>query len=138
MSPNGKCFGCGINRFQFCAMLSWSFTLFFGTQMIFSIYSIYIPRWKCLETSCHTSQTTNYTTPISNHTTTTTDPHIFSRDCAMYKCCPLDQVAYHKKVGNILPIHESWREIKISRCWNLINYWQWKGSDIELDPTNTN
>lgn len=40
-----------MNRFHFLAALTWQFTIFFATQMIFSIFSVYVPRWRCRNSS---------------------------------------------------------------------------------------
>ncbi|VDD95558.1 unnamed protein product [Enterobius vermicularis] len=36
-----------INRFHLFVLITWQFSIFFGSQMIFSIFSNYTPRWRC-------------------------------------------------------------------------------------------
>ena len=53
------------NRFHILVAICWQFTLFFGTQMIFPIFSSYIPRWRCSSS------------PLSS----------FSKNCTEYLLC---------------------------------------------------
>lgn len=41
----------GMNRFHFLAALTWQFTIFLATQMIFPIFSVYVSRWRCRNSS---------------------------------------------------------------------------------------
>lgn len=80
-------YGCfGINRFQFCAMLTWFFALFMDTQMIFPIYSNYLPRWKCSEFSNQTSVFHDKSN-ISTTLPLISSSSEFSRDCSIYSSC---------------------------------------------------
>uniref|UniRef100_A0A914DUY0 Major facilitator superfamily (MFS) profile domain-containing protein n=1 Tax=Acrobeloides nanus TaxID=290746 RepID=A0A914DUY0_9BILA len=38
-----------VNRFHFFVMLAWQFSIFFGSQMLFPIFSNYIPKYRCLD-----------------------------------------------------------------------------------------
>lgn len=40
-----------MNRFHFLAALTWQFSIFFATQMLFPIFSSYVPRWRCTDLS---------------------------------------------------------------------------------------
>ena len=36
-----------INRFHALVLLTWQFAILFASQMIFPIFSNYIPKWRC-------------------------------------------------------------------------------------------
>lgn len=44
-----------INRFYFFALLTWQFALFFSSQMIYPIFSNYLPKWRCSRNETFTS-----------------------------------------------------------------------------------
>uniref|UniRef100_A0A915ETS8 Major facilitator superfamily (MFS) profile domain-containing protein n=1 Tax=Ditylenchus dipsaci TaxID=166011 RepID=A0A915ETS8_9BILA len=54
------------NRFHLLVAVCWQFSMFFATQMIFSIFSSYIPRWRCSD-----SQSAS-----------------FGRNCTEFNFCP--------------------------------------------------
>ena len=36
-----------LNRFHFIVLCTWQFCIFFATQLIFPIFSNYVPQWRC-------------------------------------------------------------------------------------------
>nr|CAD2194159.1 unnamed protein product [Meloidogyne enterolobii] len=69
------------NRFHYCVLLCWLFGIFFATQMIFSVFSNYIPKWKCL----------------SNNTSN------FARNCTIYQQCPENLIQFEENI----PFHSA-------------------------------
>lgn len=67
-----SCFG--INRFHACVLLCWQFAIFFASQMLFPIFSNFVPRWRC-----------NVTANFSPS---------FDRDCAAFSQCPEGSVEF--------------------------------------------
>ncbi|KAI1704139.1 sugar transporter domain-containing protein [Ditylenchus destructor] len=55
-------------RFHFLAAICWQFSMFFATQMIFPIFSSYVPRWRC--------------SPVNQ---TSSEP--FARNCSAFQQC---------------------------------------------------
>lgn len=55
-------------RFHFLAVICWQFSMFFATQMIFPIFSSYVPRWRC-----------------SSVNQTNSEP--FARNCSAFQQC---------------------------------------------------
>ncbi|KAI6215476.1 hypothetical protein M3Y94_00389200 [Aphelenchoides besseyi] len=53
-----------INRFHAFALVTWQFAIFFASQLIFPIFSNYVPKWRCVG---------------SNST--------FAKDCKVYETC---------------------------------------------------
>ncbi|CAK5080073.1 unnamed protein product [Meloidogyne enterolobii] len=69
------------NRFHYCVLLCWLFGIFFATQMIFSVFSNYIPKWKCL-----LNNTSN-----------------FARNCTIYQQCPENLIQFEENI----PFHSA-------------------------------
>ncbi|CAK5080011.1 unnamed protein product [Meloidogyne enterolobii] len=69
------------NRFHYCVLLCWLFGIFFATQMIFSVFSNYIPKWKCL-----LNNTSN-----------------FARNCTVYQQCPENLIKFEENI----PFHSA-------------------------------
>ena len=67
-----SCFG--INRFHACVLLCWQFAIFFASQMLFPIFSNFVPRWRC-------NVTANFSPT-------------FDRDCAAFSQCPEGSVEF--------------------------------------------
>ncbi|CAK5076026.1 unnamed protein product [Meloidogyne enterolobii] len=77
---NSLCF-FNFNRFHYCVLLCWLFGIFFATQMIFSVFSNYIPKWKCL-----LNNTSN-----------------FARNCTIYQKCPENLIQFEENI----PFHSA-------------------------------
>ncbi|KAI1701224.1 sugar transporter domain-containing protein [Ditylenchus destructor] len=66
------------NRFHLLVALCMQITVFFATQLIFPIFSSYVPRWRCIDSN-H-----SYTSSSSNFNDTS---NFFGRDCKAFKEC---------------------------------------------------
>uniref|UniRef100_A0A914N8Y2 Major facilitator superfamily (MFS) profile domain-containing protein n=1 Tax=Meloidogyne incognita TaxID=6306 RepID=A0A914N8Y2_MELIC len=64
-----------LNRFHIFVLIGWQTTIFFASQMLFTIFATYTPRWKCL----------------SNNNTTE-----FNRDCNLYLKCPSEDLEFEQ------------------------------------------
>ncbi|KAL7078014.1 hypothetical protein ACQ4LE_002464 [Meloidogyne hapla] len=79
---NTNCF-FGFNRFHYCVLLCWLFGIFFGAQMLFPIFSNYIPKWKCLLNNSSINE--------------------FTRDCLIYQQCPQEFIQFEENI----PFHSA-------------------------------
>ncbi|KAF7627328.1 MFS domain-containing protein [Meloidogyne graminicola] len=68
------------NRFHFYILLCWQFGIFFAAQMVFPIFSNYLPKWKC---------------NLINSTTINND---FTRNCSIFKQCPEDLIEFEENI----------------------------------------
>src|SRR4051812_8979967 len=69
------------NRFHLLVAFCWQFALFFGTQLLFPIFSSYVPRWRCL----------------SNDTEIIQNEHLtkeFGRNCTSYGLCSKERLEF--------------------------------------------
>lgn len=70
-----------LNRFHIFVLIAWQTTIFFASQMLFSIFATYTPKWRCLS---------NYNLNI------TTTKEEFSRDCNLYLKCPVEELEFEQ------------------------------------------
>ncbi|CAJ0581031.1 unnamed protein product, partial [Mesorhabditis spiculigera] len=66
----------GINRFHFLLLVTWQFTMYFASQMIFSIFANYYPRWQQPDTLAYTKDCGVYN--MYNGTTVALEPPAYS------------------------------------------------------------
>lgn len=57
------------NRFHLLAAFTWQFTIFYAIQMLFPIYGVYVPKWRCTTDDDSVSAT------------------IFAKNCSQYEGC---------------------------------------------------
>lgn len=79
-----------INRFHVLVMICWQFGIFFATQMLFPIFSMYVPRWRC---------------NLANETSSGKE---FSKDCNVYKSCDPAFIEFENDYFDSMALEFDW------------------------------